>query len=277
MAFPQSQPLVEQAAAYLRSRLPSTPLAGVVLGSGFGGYAGRSSALAALAYQEIPGLAPCAVEGHAGRLLIAACGDGTVALLQGRVHGYEGYPLDVVTRPVRVLAALGVKTMIFTCAAGALTGWAPGTCMLIEDHLNLTGDNPLKGAAPGGAGFGGFVEMAGAYDPALLDLADRAGRAVGLPLMHGVLAAVGGPTYETPAEAAMLARLGAQAVSMSVVPEVIVARSLGLRVMGLALITNQAGAPLDPRQGHHQVVAVVESRMAAVGAWLDAVLREVAE
>lgn len=275
MAFPPSQPLVDEAVAYLRSRLPVAPTIAVTLGSGLGGYADHPPVQAAISYRDIPGFPPCAVEGHAGRLVLRGRGAGGVAILQGRTHRYEGYPLDVVTRPIRVLAALGVKTVILTCAAGALTEWPPGTCMAIEDHLNLMGDNPLLGASPGGAGFGGFVEMARTYDPSLLDLGRRAAEAAGLPLTRGVLAAVAGPTYETPAEAAMLSRLGAQAVSMSVVPEAIVARSLGLRVMGLALITNKAGAALDHRLGHQQVVAVAESRMAAVGAWLDAVLREV--
>lgn len=275
MVFPPSQPLVDKAVAHLRPHVPAAPLAAVVLGSGFGAYADRPPVLAAIPYRDIPGFPPCAVEGHAGRLVLTRRGRGTVAILQGRVHRYEGYPLEVVTRPLRVLAALGVQTVVLTCAAGALAEWEDGTCMAIEDHLNLMGDNPLRGDPPGGQGFGGFVEMAGAYDRSLLEVATRAAESVGLPLKRGVLAAVAGPTYETAAEAAMIGRLGAHAVSMSVVPEAIVARSLGLRVLGLALITNRSGAALDHRLGHHQVVAVAERRMAVVGAWLDAVLSEV--
>lgn len=236
-----------------------------------GSYADRERTLAAMAYREIPGFPSCSVEGHAGRLVVTERGGTCVAILQGRVHRYEGFPLETVTRPVRVLAALGVRTLIVTCAAGALDDAPPGTCMLIEDHLNLMGDNPLMGVAPGGTRFGGFVEMAGAYDPALLAKAERVANVVGLPIKRGILAAVTGPTYETGAEAAMLGRLGAQAVSMSTVPEVIVARALGLRVLGLALITNRSGAPLD-KIGHRQVVAVANSQAGAVGALLDGVL-----
>ena len=264
--------LVRQAVEFLHARLPGRPTVGIILGSGLGAYADQAQALAAIPYQEIPGFPHCAVEGHAGRLVLTERGRTCVAILQGRVHRYEGYALDTVTRPVRVLAALGVQTLIVTCAAGALDDAPPGTCMLIEDHLNLMGDNPLMGAAPGGGGFGGFVEMAGAYDRPLLAMAERAALASGLSIRRGVLAAVTGPTYETAAEAAMLGRLGAQAVSMSTVPEVIVARALGLRVLGLALITNRAGAPLDRQIGHRQVVAMATSKAAVVGTWLDGVL-----
>jgi purine-nucleoside phosphorylase len=269
-----SQSLVDAAVSSLRAHLAHGPSVGLILGSGLGRYADRPPTLAALSYREIPGFHPCSVEGHAGKLIFTdRCGP-CVAILQGRIHRYEGYSLDAVTLPVRVLAALGVKTLIVTCAAGALTDWPPGTLMVIQDHLNLMGDNPLAGSAPGGRGFGGFVEMAQAYDPELRQLAERAAGSTDLSLKRGILAAVAGPSYETAAEAVMLERLGAQAVSMSVVPEVIVARQLGLRVIGLALITNKAGAPLDRRTGHHQVVAVAESRAEAVGACLDGMLKE---
>lgn len=263
---------VRPAVEFLRSRLPGRPSVGIILGSGLGGYADQAQALAAVPYRDIPGWPPCSVEGHAGRLIFTQRGGVPVAVLQGRVHRYEGYTLDMVTYPVRVLAALGVTTLIVTCAAGALDEAPPGTVMLIEDHLNLMGDNPLMGAAPGGGRFGGFVEMAGAYDPALLDLAERTARTAGLSVCRGVLAAVTGPTYETAAEAAMLGRLGARAVSMSTVPEVIVARALGLRVLGMALITNRSGAPLDRQIGHRQVVATAAGKAASVWALLDGVL-----
>ncbi|MBM4132131.1 MAG: purine-nucleoside phosphorylase [Nitrospira sp.] len=268
---PVSSP-VRQAVEFLHARLSGRPSVGIILGSGLGAYADQAKVLAAIPYQEIPGFPRCAVEGHAGRLVLTERGGICVVILQGRAHRYEGYALDAVTCPVRVLAALGVQTLIVTCAAGALDDAPPGTCMLIEDHLNLMGDNPLQGAAPGGGGFGGFVEMAGAYDRALLAMAERVALASGLSIRRGVLAAVTGPTYETAAEAAMLGRLGAQAVSMSTVPEVIVARALGLRVLGLALITNRAGAPLDRQIGHRQVVAMATRKAAAVGTWLDGVL-----
>jgi len=265
--------VVEKAVEYLRPKLPFAPEVGLILGSGLGGYAERLPATVVAPYADIPGFPPCAVEGHAGRLVLTdRCGP-RVAILQGRAHRYEGHSLEVVTRPVRVLAALGVRTLVVTCAAGALGMAQPGELLLIEDHLNLMGDNPLIGADRGGVGRAGFVEMAGAYDPRLLTLAEDAARASAVPLRRGVLACLTGPSYETAAEAAMLARLGAQAVSMSVAPEVIVARALGLRVLGLAVLTNRAGARAEGPGGHLGVVAIAHGRAAQVGALLDEVLR----
>jgi len=269
------QGLIQQAVKFLMERLPTQPQVGIILGSGLGGFADKPPFLAAISYADIPGFPRCSVESHAGRLVLTKrCGPCT-AILQGRVHRYEGYSLEEVTRPVRVLAALGVTTLVVTCAAGALDEMEPGTVMLIEDHLNLIGDNPLIGT-----GYE-FIEMAHAYDPTLLALAERVAKEASIPVRRGVLAAVSGPTYETAAETAMLARLGAQAVSMSTVPEVIVARALNLRVLGLAVITNRAGicagsragAPLNQQVGHHDVVAVAESRAALIGALLEGILQ----
>lgn len=275
---------VTQAVEYLRARLPARPAVGIILGSGLGSFAERPPILAAIPYADIPGFPVCSVEGHAGRLVLTEREGACVAILQGRAHRYEGVALATVTHPVAVLAELGVQTLIVTCAAGSLDEAEAGTLMLIEDHLNLMGDNPLMGAGPAkgaqagrsGIRVSGFVEMAQAYDPALLEIAEQVAGASGLSIRRGVLAAVAGPTYETAAEAEMLRRLGAQAVSMSVVPEVIVARALKLRVLGLALITNRSGAALDGRVGHPQVVAVAESRADSVAALLDGLLRRLA-
>jgi len=262
--------LVQQAVDYLIPILPKRPTVGIILGSGLGTFAERPPRLTTVSYEQIPGFPRCSVEGHAGRLVLTErCGPCT-AILQGRVHRYEGYSLEEVTRPVRVLAALGVTTLVVTCAAGALDEMEPGTVMLIEDHLNLIGDNPLIGA-----GYE-FTEMAQAYDPMFLALAERVAKEANIPVRRGVLAAVLGPTYETAAEAAMLARLGAQAVSMSTVPEVIVARALGLRVLGLAVITNQSGARLSEPKGHAEVMAVAERRAASIGVLLEGVLPRLA-
>lgn len=267
---------VLRAAEYLRARIPARPAVGIILGSGLGSVAERPPILAAIPYADIPGFPVCSVEGHAGRLVLTEREGVCVAILQGRAHRYEGVALATVTHPVAVLAELGVQTLIVTCAAGSLDGAEAGTLMLIEDHLNLMGDNPLMGAGRGHLGSSGFVEMAQAYDPALIEIAEQVAGASGLSIRRGVLAAVAGPTYETPAEAEMLRRLGAQAVSMSVVPEVIVARALKLRVFGLALITNRSGTALDGRVGHSQVVAVAESRADSVAALLDGLLRRLA-
>ncbi|MBI4402349.1 MAG: purine-nucleoside phosphorylase [Nitrospirae bacterium] len=266
--------LIEQAVAYLKSRLPARPTVGLILGSGLGGFADRPPTLATIPYADIPGFPTCSVQGHAGRLVLTdRCGP-CVAILQGRVHRYEGLPLETVTRSVRVLAALGVETLIVTCTAGSLDTAEPGDLMVIEDHLNLMGDNPLVGVGRAGTGSSGFVEMANAYDPVLWKLAERVAGEASLRLHRGVLASVLGPTYETAAEAAMLRALGAHAVSMSTVPEVIVARALNLQVLGLALITNRAGVPQEPGVPHQQVIATAESRATAVGAVLEGVLRQ---
>lgn len=274
--------MIAEAVASLIPRLAFRPTVGLILGSGLGGFADRLPAQVVVPYADIPGFPTCSVEGHAGRLVLTErCGP-RLAILQGRAHRYEGLSLDVVTRPLRVLAALGIDTVIVTCAAGALGDREPGSLMLIEDHLNLMGDNPLIGTSRGDASFSGFVVMTGAYDPALLALAERVAAASGIPAHRGVLAGVPGPCYETPAEAAMLARLGAHAVSMSVVPEVIVARALHLRVLGLAVLTNRAGArgPVafpeqrvpPQRLTHQEVVAMAESRAASVRVLLEGVL-----
>src|SRR5438445_709298 len=193
------------------------------------------------------------VEGHAGDLVIDTAWGPLTAILQGRAHRYEGWSLEEVTFPVRVLAAWGVKTLVITNASGGLEGVEPGEVVLIADHLNLMGDNPLIGI---GASERRFVEMVDAYDPGLLQLAEDVARKNGRLLKRVTLAAVTGPTYETPAEAQMLRVLGAHVVCMSMVPEVTVARSLGLRVLGLSLVTNVAGRPGPGGKTHEAVVAM---------------------
>lgn len=270
---PQRDDPVQAAEAYLRPRLPFRPRVGVVLGSGLGGYADRHPAKLVVDYADIPGFPTCTVEGHRGRLVFSAPGGTPAVLMQGRVHRYEGRSLEEVTRPVRILRALGIDTLILSCAAGALTDMPAGHLLLVHDHLNLTGDNPLIGQGGGRAGAEGiFVEIAGAYDPSLLHLAESHAASAGIPASRGVLACVAGPTYETPAEAAMLRRLGGDGVSMSTVPEVIVARALRLRVLAFALITNRAGSPVSAGESHRAVVAAAERMTRAVAVFLDGVL-----
>ena len=271
-----SSSAVREAVAYLKARLPFRPRVGIVLGSGLGGYADRSPMHLVESYQKIPGFPPCSVEGHQGRLVVAdRCGV-PVVMLQGRAHRYEGLTLEAVTRPVRVLADLGVDTLILTCAAGGLTEGQTGTLMFVQDHLNLMGDNPLIAVSGERKESVEFTEMADAYDPALLDLADHAAKAMNIPVHRGVLACVPGPTYETPAEAAMLKQLGAHAVCMSTVPEVIVARALNLRVLAFALITNQSGVRQERTSAHHRVVSVAESKAKMVEIFLDRILTNLA-
>lgn len=262
--------------AYLLPRLPFRPRVGLILGSGLGAYADRHPAKLAVEYAEIPGFPPCTVEGHPGRLVFSETGETRAVVMQGRIHRYEGRSLEEVTRPVRILGALGIDTLVLSCAAGALADIPAGQLMLIHDHLNLMADNPLIGLERGRDGVDGFVEMAGAYDAALLDLAESQAARLGLPARRGVLACLTGPTYETPAEATMLRRLGADAASMSTVPEVIVARALRLRVLAFALITNQAGAPLAAAASHRAVVATAEQTTEKLAGFLDAVLAKLA-
>lgn len=245
---------VEAATEYLRGRLQAQPSVALVLGSGLGALADAVAEPVVVPYAEIPGFAPTTVAGHAGRLVAGTLEGVDVVVFQGRYHAYEGHdPADLAT-PVRTAAALGAATLIVTCAAGGVTRrLAPGTLMRIRDHLNLMGRNPLVG--PARQGEPRFPDMTDAYDPALGERAAAAAEALGIELAEGVYAAMLGPSYETPAEITMLERLGADAVGMSTVPEVIAARAAGLRVLGIALITNAAAGVAEGPLDHDEVMA----------------------
>jgi purine-nucleoside phosphorylase len=265
----------DQATDYLRSRVPFRPPVGIVLGSGLGGYAEQPPAQASFAYRDIPGFPACSVEGHAGRLVFRDQFGTGVALMQGRLHRYEGHSWETISRPIRILARLGVTTLILTCAAGGLGDTTPGDLLLIEDHLNLMGDNPLIGLTEGvPAGASRFLDMGEAYDRELLTLAERVGRESGLTLRRGVLAGMTGPSFETPAEAAMLHGLGAHAANMSVVPEVLVARACGLRVLVVAVITNRAGTRVPHVTAHQDVLARAEQSLPSMARLLDGLLAQ---
>jgi purine-nucleoside phosphorylase len=246
---------VAAAAEHLLDRLDTRPAVGIVLGSGLGGLADLVADPAVVSYEQIPGFAPTTVEGHAGRLVVGRLEGVDVGVLQGRYHAYEGRDPESLVLPVRVLAALGARTLIVTCAAGAVTRrLGPGTLMAISDHINLMGQNPLVG--PARPGERRFPDLTDAYDPALRERARAAAADLGIELAEGVYAAVLGPSYETPAEIRMLERLGADAVGMSTVPEVIAARAAGLRVLGIALITNPAAGVVEAPLDHEDVIAV---------------------
>ena len=249
---------MEAAAEYLRERLDIQPSVALILGSGLGALADRVENAVAVPYDEIPGFATTTVEGHAGRLVAGELEGIAVVAFQGRYHAYEGHdPADLAT-PVWTAAALGVDTLIVTCAAGGVTRrLAPGTLMVLTDHINLMGRNPLVGLPREGQPR--FPDMTDAYDPALRERASAAASALGIELAKGVYAAVLGPSYETPAEIVMLERLGADAVGMSTVPEVIAARAAGLRVLGIALITNPAAGVVEAPLDHAEVIAAGEA------------------
>jgi purine-nucleoside phosphorylase len=226
----------------------------LVLGSGLGAFAEDLSDAVSLPYEEIPGFARSTVEGHAGRLVCGTIEGVRVAAMQGRFHFYEGYTFEEVTFPVRVLSLLGVQRLVLTNAAGGLNNaFTEGALIVISDHLNLMGANPLRGTND--ARFGPrFPDMTHVYDPEYQETAVREARCMGLELRRGIYAALTGPSYETPAEIRMLRLLGADAVGMSTVPEAIVARHMGMRVLGLSCITNMAAGVLDRPIDHAEVM-----------------------
>lgn len=248
----------QQAAAALRDRLPGIAHARVVaiLGSGLGGYVDRLAGAKGVDYDEIPGFPTPAVAGHSGRVVLAWVGAVPAVLLQGRVHLYEGWSPQQAVAPLRAVLALGVRRLIVTNAAGGIAPeFRVGDVMRIEDHLNLTGRNPLVGPPEPLLG-SRFPDMTQAYDPEGGRVLEEAAAAVGLRCHRGVYAALLGPSYETPAEIRMLRLLGAHAVGMSTVHEVIAARHAGARVVGLSLITNAAaGSVPGATLSHDEVTA----------------------
>jgi len=249
----------QRATQFIHSRTSTAPSVAVVLGSGLGAFADELSDATAIGYDEIPGFAHATVEGHAGRLVIGKAGNVAVAAMQGRFHFYEGYSLEEVTLPIRVLNLLGVNTLMLTNAAGSLnTELTPGSLMVISDHINLMGVNPLIG--PNEEKFGPrFPDLSVAYDPDLQSLVIDEANAMGLSLRRGVYASLTGPSYETPAEIHMVRTLGADAVGMSTVPEAIVARHMDMRVIGISCITNLAAGVSSRPIDHSQVMEIGES------------------
>lgn len=234
---------LDEAAEAIRARWRGVPHCAIVLGSGLGALAGEIDAEAVVPYRAIPHFPTPAAAGHAGELVLGRLAGRPVAALRGRAHLYEGYTPQEVVFPVRVLAALRTPVLVLTNAAGALNpAFRRGDLMLLTDHINFTGTNPLVGPNDDRLG-PRFPDMSAVYDPSLRALALAAGRAGRVPLRAGVYAGVLGPSYETPAETRMLRTLGADAVGMSTVLEAIAARHAGMRVLGIAVITNAAGAP----------------------------------
>ncbi len=263
---------VAAAVRRIRARTRLAPKLAIVLGSGFHAVRQEIQAESTIPYREIPGFVPTTVDGHAGELVFGELAGVAVAVLAGRAHYYEGHALAVVTFPIRVLAALGLETVLLTNAAGAINPrFPPGDFMVIRDHLNLMGANPLRGPAAGGER---FVDLSAVYDAGLRRELRRAARRAGVRLRVGVYAAVSGPSYETPAEIRALAGLGADAVGMSTVPEAIVARQCALRVAGLSCLANPAAGRGRGRLSHGDVLAAARRAGTAAGrllaAWLPA-------
>jgi inosine/guanosine/xanthosine phosphorylase family protein len=240
------------AAAILRSS-PWQPRLAVVLGSGFHAVQQSVEAAFELPYTRLPGFLPTQVDGHCGKLVIGSLGRVPLLLLCGRSHYYEGHSMAEITFPIRVLAECGIHVLLLTNAAGGINPrYRPGDFMCVTDHLNFMGANPLRGQGSGSTM--PFVDLCGLYDPSLTKLLARAARQERVRCHHGVYLAVPGPSYETPAEIRAFARLGADAVGMSTVPEAIVARNCRLRVAGLSCITNRAAAPNGQAICHAEVL-----------------------
>ena len=245
---------VEEAAGFLRGKLGNIPEIAVVLGSGLGAFADSLDDAVTLRYELIPHWPASRVVGHAGTLVSGTAVKRRVLALSGRAHFYEGHQLATATFATRVLGRLGVKSLILTNAAGGInTKFGQGALMVIDDHINLLGTNPLIG--PNEDRFGRrFPDMSEVYSKRLRALADQAATAMGLPIEHGIYIAVTGPSYETPAEIRAFRVLGADAVGMSTVPEAIVARHMGIEVLGISCITNMAAGVLPQPLDHNEVM-----------------------
>lgn len=263
-----SDGLAEKAVAAVRERTEFVPAAGIVLGSGLGDAAADIVEEASFSFDELPGFPPPTVPGHAGRLVLGALAGVPVAVFRGRIHYYEGNPMSLCALPVLVTRHLGAGTVIVTAAVGGLDpALSTGHLVVGTDHLNLMGVNPLRGwRNPDGSP--PFVGLLDAYDRALADVAVASAEARGIPVARGVYAAMSGPTYETPAEVEYLRRAGAAVVGMSVVPEVVPARALGMRVLGLFFVTNAVGVHIT----HEEVVRASDAMAGAIGHLLGDVL-----
>jgi purine-nucleoside phosphorylase len=279
MPEPDEFACAEQAAQFILAALAQNPALGipriaVVLGSGLGDFARSLQPAVVIAYERIPFFPRSTAIGHAGRLVIGKLGDATVAVMQGRVHQYEGYTAKQAAFPIRVFGRLGVQALVLTNAAGGINPqYGEGALVLICDHINLQGANPLSG--PNDERFGPrFPDMTEAYARAYRQIALEAGRKHGIDLHEGIYAALAGPSYETPAEIRYLRAIGADLVGMSTVPEVIVARHMGIGVLAISCVTNMAaglrpqeansgllGDPLSPREINHEEVLATGARV----------------
>jgi len=271
MAQSQIYKKIREAVEAIQARAKFQPEIGVILGSGLGPIAQKIESPITIPYTEIPHFHGTSVEGHAGKMILGTFHGVKTVFLQGRFHLYEGYQMEEVAFPTRTICGLGIKTLVLTNASGGInTRYRPGDIMVIDDHLNLMGDNPLKG--PNIAELGPrFPDMTEAYSKQCRDIIDECARELEIPLQHGTYVGLLGPTYETPAEVRMLRTLGGDAVGMSTVPETIAANHLGVRVCGLACITNLAAGMSAQKLTHQEVV---DNSKASVGR-LDELLSKV--
>jgi purine-nucleoside phosphorylase len=271
----------ESAAMVVRMQLSQKPHLGVpeiavVLGSGLGAFADELQDAVAIPYSDIPNFPRSTAVGHAGRLVIGKLGELTIAAMQGRVHQYEGYSSREAAFPVRVLSRLGAKSLVFTNAAGGINPkYQQGALVLLSDHINLQGNNPLNG--PNDERFGArFPDMSEAYSRGYRRLAQDAAREIGIDLQEGVYAALAGPSYETPAEIRYLRTIGADLVGMSTVPEVIVARHMGINVLAISCVTNMAAGLSSGEINHEEVLETGQRVRETLISLLAAILPRIA-
>ena len=251
---------IRLAADYLRDRLPAAPQVGLVLGSGLGGLAGRLENPVYIPYSEIPGFVASTAPGHAGRFVAGRLAGRQVLCMQGRLHFYEGHSMEDIVFPVRVMKELGIEALILTNAAGGVNlEFSVGDLMIIEDHINFMGRNPLTGPNDEEVG-PRFCDMTFAYTPALRELALKVAAEQGVAVRTGVYLGYMGPSYETPAEIRAFRTLGADAVGMSTVPEVIAASHCGLPVLAISLITNMAAGIEKKKLSGDEVIAIADQR-----------------
>lgn len=243
---------------YLVERIGDMPERGIILGSGLGSFADSVENKTVIPYTDIPNFPVSTVEGHAGQLVFGQIGEKSVVVMQGRFHYYEGYDMSEVTFPVRVMQVLGVSGLIITNAAGGINkAFRPGDLIIIKDHINIMGDNPLRGANLSSLG-PRFPDLSEGYDLEWRERALHIARELGITPQEGVYAAMAGPSYETPAEIRFLHTIGADMVGMSTVPEVIVANHGGMRVLGISCVTNMAAGILPQKLSHAEVMETAE-------------------
>jgi purine-nucleoside phosphorylase len=267
----------EYAAQLLLSRTALRPRIGLVLGSGLGAFADSLTDAAHVPYAEIPAFPHSTAIGHAGRMVIGNSGAVTLAAMQGRVHLYEGYSAQEVAFPIRVFARMGIRAVILTNAAGGINlTYSQGALVLIRDHINLQGQNPLVGPNDERLGVR-FPDMTHAYAKGYREMAQKEARKLGMTLHEGIYAALLGPSYETPAEIEHLRRIGADLVGMSTVAEVIAARHMGIKVLAISCVTNMAAGILDQPLSHQEVLETGERVRTVFEALLKAVLPRVAQ
>jgi purine-nucleoside phosphorylase len=267
----------EQAAQFVMSKTKLRPEVALVLGSGLGGFADELDDAVRIPYADIPYYPRPTAEGHAGQLVIGNVGKVTVAAMQGRVHLYEGYSIKDVVFPMRVFGRMGIRAALLTNAAGGIGQKLKQGCLVVlQDHINLSGQNPLTGPNDDRMGFR-FPDMSHAYDPEYQQLALREGHRLGIDIFDGVYAALSGPSYETPAEIRFLRTIGADVVGMSTANEVIAARHMGIKCLAISCVTNMAAGILDQPINHAEVLETGAKVRGQFVALLRAVIPQMAK